>query len=150
MTLKSAQYEQRNVDTFAPVPRRRFYLRIDTRWTATGLSKALDHVEFFIEGHDTETTARRRKTLRKYRGTVGVPTLVHVERPQFRQAEVPDVVSSIVTTARRKSCPDIGNPIEMYIVQYDEFIVCRGDDILLEEIGAHAECQGFRLQRVLG
>jgi hypothetical protein len=35
-------------------------------------------------------------------------------------------------------------------MQHNEFVVRRGDNVLLEEIGAHAERKGLGFQRVLG
>jgi hypothetical protein len=150
MTLECAQDEHCNVDAFFPVPGRRLDFRIYARGTAARTAKSLDHVQFLFERCDTEPAERRGKALREDHRAVGMPALVYIERSEFRQAEIPHVVPTVVTVAGWKSCVDIGNAVEMYVVQHYKLVVCCDDNVLLEEIRAHAERKSLGFQRVLG
>ena len=79
-----------------------------------------------------------------------MPTLVHIERSEFRQGEIPHVVPPVVAVTGWKPRFDIGDPVEVQVMQYYEFVVRRRDNVLLEEIGAHADGESLGFQSVLG
>ncbi len=66
------------------------------------------------------------------------------------EIEVPDVETAVRPLPSREAARDIGDPIEVNIMQHDERIIAARDHVLLEVIGTHGIGERFGRQCVLG
>jgi hypothetical protein len=75
---------------------------------------------------------------------------MHLETPQLPKVEVPDVIPPVAPAASRVAARNVGDPIKVDIVQYDERVIAGGDDILLQVVGAHRVGKGLGRQGMFG
>ena len=59
------------------------------------------------------------------------------------QRKIANVVAPVIAMPIGKARGDIGHPIEVDIVQYNQFVIARRDDILFKIIRSHCVREGF-------
>lgn len=69
--------------------------------------------------------------------------MVHTQGFDICEGEVPDVITAVGPCAARESIRDVGDPIEMHVMQNDQFVIPRCDHVLLKIVGTHRIREGF-------
>ena len=76
--------------------------------------------------------------------------LRHRERLQLREIEIDRVVTAVGSLPARKTARDVGDVVEIQIVEDDELRIARRDDVLLEIVGTEPVRERLCFERVLG
>ena len=97
----------------------------------------------------TKRPALMRLPLRKNLLSRLVGAFVYRQSLNFCQREVPGVIATVRSCPAREPLRYIGHAVEVYVVEHDELVIARRNDILLQVIRAHRISQRFCLQGVL-
>ena len=107
-------------------------LRVDPHRAAHRLVQPLDETQLVSERRNAEQAG----VFWKPRGVFGdcaarSAALEHAQQLELGEIEVDDVVAPVSAMSPGKSPRDVGDVVQVQIVQDDEPAVARGDDILL-------------------
>ena len=110
--------------------------------------QALYECKLLAECIDPKVTAFGRITLGVYGAAVRVHTFPDLKRPQLLDIEIAHVETSVITFPARIPLGNVGDPVEIDVVEHDERVIATRNDVLFEVIGAHVVRQSFGRQRV--
>jgi hypothetical protein len=148
--VKDFEYARCDVDTLLSMPRRALDFRVNARLPSGFIVQPANEGKLLTQRMDAEIAATGRIAFRVNRAAIGIHPLPDPERRQFRQIEIADIKTPVIPGPSRKTLCNVGDAVEMDIVQNDEFVVTACDNVLLKKIGAHIVRQTFCGERMLG
>jgi hypothetical protein len=142
----------REVAALLAVPRGKLELGIDSRRVVgtCGLVEAVDKSELIGERGDAEGAGPGGEAVWKD-GPAGfdVDAFGDAQSADFFEGEIEDVVAAVRAVAVGEDAGDIGDCVEVDVVEDDGDVVFRKDDVLLEIVGPHRVSEDLGLGGVL-
>jgi hypothetical protein len=140
----------RDINPFVVMPGWGLDLRINADVSPGCTVQALNQLYLLRQSDDAKVPAVDGESARKSR-TAGVivQSLADIQRSEFSQIEIANVVAAIIAVTIGVTVCDIADTVKVNIVRHDQDIIPGSDDVLLEEIGPHGIRQGFGFLRVL-
>ena len=126
------------------VPVRFLDFRVDTGAPPGRAIQAGDELDFLAERDNPEAIHVAAETIRELRG-IGArfASLNDAQLPQLRKIEVDDVMTPVLPRPARKPDGNVGDVIEVRVVEHDQLVVAGRYDILLDEVGTETVGERF-------
>ena len=103
------------VNPLPPVPCRALDLRVDARAAARRAVEPLHHLDFRLQCGNAKAPCFRREPSGVHGRAVGAAPLVHVQRFELREIEVPRVIAAVLPVPSRETRGDVGDTVEVEI-----------------------------------